>query len=138
MTTISKVANTGVASAVKKSKPAKGGFAAPAADPSVAAGAPASTSAAMLDALIALQSANPDGGRRSDGRTIAAAQKVLASLGDLQQALLSADMKAGESAAAALHEAARLRAHAGADPRLLEIFDEIALRARVELAKLGR
>ncbi|GEM_PF-5794419 len=87
--------------------------------------------AAMMSALIALQS---DSGGAA--KTLAAAQRTLDMLDRLQMRLL--DGRASPADLDALSAAASARAHAGADQALLDIYDEIALRARVELAKLGR
>lgn len=84
-----------------------------------------------MSALIALQ-ADQGGGRK----TFAAAQRILEALDELQLMVLQGR---GETQALdGLREAANLRAHASADPALIEIYDQIALRAKVELAKLDR
>lgn len=91
----------------------------------------AAAPAAMMSALIALQS---EGGGRA--KSFAAAQRMLDLLDRLRVRLLEGE--ASNEDLEALSAAAAVRAHAGADPRLLQIYDEIALRARVELAKRGR
>jgi hypothetical protein len=87
--------------------------------------------AAMMSALLELQS---EGG--GSAKTYAAAQRTLDLLDRLRLRMLEGESLAGDLEA--LATAASVRAHAGADPKLLAIYDEIALRARVELAKLGR
>ena len=89
------------------------------------------TPAAVMSALLELQS---DGG--GNAKTLVAAQRTLDLLDGLQMRLLEG--AAGHSEIDALHKAAGVRAYAAADPQLQTIYDEISLRARVELAKLGR
>ena len=91
----------------------------------------ATAPAAMLGALIDLQS--NEGG---EAKTFAAAQRTLELLDELRMHLL--DGAASPNALEALSEAAAIRPHAAANAQLHEIYDQIALRARVELAKLGR
>jgi len=86
---------------------------------------------AMMGALLSLQS---DGG--GNAKTLVAAQRTLDLLDALHLRLL--DGEAGATDIEALSAASHMRAHAAADPALQNIYDEIALRARVELAKLGR
>ncbi len=86
---------------------------------------------ATLSALLSLQS---DGG--GNAKTLVAAQRTLDLLDALRLRLL--DGEAGAADIEALSAASGMRAHAAADPALQNIYDEIALRARVELAKLGR
>ncbi len=137
MTRISRLGKSGAPAPAKKAKPASGAFKpAGAAAAGAAAKADSLTPASTLSALIALQSAGYGQGEGARGRTIAAAQQVLGELDRLQYALLNGE--GGRDAIEALEAASTLRAHAGADARLLEIYDEISLRARVELAKLGR
>lgn len=87
--------------------------------------------AAMMSALLELQSEGSGG-----AKTYAAAQRTLDLLDRLRLRMLEGESLAGDLEA--LATAASVRAHAGAEPKLLAIYDEIALRARVELAKLGR
>ena len=103
---------------------------------SASSSAEASAPTATLSALIALQSDPGFRDGRGNGKTLAAAQQILERLDRLQQGLLS--NAAPADTLETLQQAAALRAHAGADPALLAIFDEITLRARVELAKLGQ
>lgn len=137
MTRISRIGNTGAPGGPSKAKRAGGAFSAtPAAAPETSRGADSVASASTLGALIALQSDDYAGGKSGNAKTIAAAQQVLDDLERLQHALL--DTTRGARAIDALEQAAGLRAHAGADAKLINLYDEIALRARVELAKLGR
>lgn len=96
-----------------------------------AASAAAPASATMLGALIALQSED-----RARAKTIAAAQRTLEALDGLHLSLIDGTINSADLRA--LADAAAARAHAGADPQLQQIYDEISLRARVELAKSGR
>lgn len=84
-----------------------------------------------LSALIALQ-ADQGGG----AKTFAAAQRILDALDGLQLMVLTG--QANEEDLNALRQTAELRAHAEAEPALLDIYDQISLRAKVELAKLER
>ena len=92
--------------------------------------APRSDPAPMLGALLALQ-----GDGDGSAKTYAAAQRTLEILEEIQRRLLDGVVATGDLEA--LRAAARARARADADPGLLELYDQIALRARVELAKLG-
>jgi hypothetical protein len=87
-----------------------------------------------LDALIALQMVgDPLTGRR---RGVARGRQMLAALDDLKLALLAGEVPAG--GLARLLATVEGRERDSADERLEGILDEIELRARVELAKLGR
>ena len=132
MIKVSGLSGTRSAGAVKKSGAAGKSFAPASTTEANASSAPsAAAPAAMMSALIALQSKG-DGGRK----TFAAAQQTLDALEQLQMRVL--DGQASEKDLEALSHAANVRAHAGADPQLQQIYDQISLRARVELAKLGR
>ncbi len=137
MTRITRIGNTGAPGGASKAKPAGDAFrAAQSAPAETASRADAAPATSTLGALIALQSEDYTGAKSGAGKTIAAAQQVLDELERLQHALL--DGVHGARAVESLEKAAALRAHAGADAKLLSLYDEIALRARVELAKLGR
>ena len=86
---------------------------------------------AVMSALMSLQG---EGG--ANAKTLVAAQRTLDALEELRLRVLDGNAEGGDIEA--LATAARARAHAAADPALQNIYDEIALRARVELAKLGR
>lgn len=89
----------------------------------------------VLSALIEIQSASGREGARK--RSIAAAQRALSLLDRLRLALLEG--KADEADLNALALAASIRGDVVADdPGLESALDEIALRARIELAKRGR
>lgn len=136
MTTISRINNTPASAGAKKTKAPANSFAPEQQqDTPAPAQTGATTPAATLSALIALQGDGQEPGQRGAKRTFAAAQQMLDALHGLQGALL--DGKDGADSLAALKAAAALRGHADADPQLLAIYDEITLRARVELAKLG-
>ena len=111
--------------------------AAPAFKPGETAGASGAGAAApmqptaVLGALIALQSEGGGG-----AKTFAAAQRTLDLLDELRLKILEGEADA--DALEALSDAAKARAHAAASPSLQAVYDEINLRARVELAKLGR
>ncbi len=115
----------------EKSKPAFALNRSAPADASSASKTSALSAPATLSALIALQT-RQDAGKK----TIAAAQRVLDALDGLHLKLLNGEASTDDLDA--LASAAQLRAHSGADAALLDIYDEITLRARVELAKLGR
>lgn len=87
--------------------------------------------AGMMDALLALQG---DGG--GSAKAYAAAQRTLELLEKMQLQLLGG--KVTKEDLETLSRAATMRARADADPGLLEVYDQIALRARVEIAKLDR
>ena len=87
--------------------------------------------AKIMTALIGLQSQG-----KGSTKTFAAARNVLEKLESLQRQLL--DGPIGRDDLKGLEQAAAVRAHGEADANLLAIYDEINLRARVELAKLGR
>ena len=137
MTRISRIGNTSAPGGASKAKPSSGVFPAAQAAPSDTAGrTDAAPAASTLGALIALQGEEHAGAKKGNRKTYAAAQQVLQDLERLQHALL--DGVSGAQAIESLQKAATLRAHAGADAKLIGLYDEIALRARVELAKLGR
>lgn len=88
-----------------------------------------------LSALIALQSGGEGAGRRA--KTIAAAQRALDLLDCLRRDLLDGAVSTGDLDR--LAEIARENVVASeVDAGLSALYEEIALRARVELAKRGR
>jgi len=93
-----------------------------------AAAPPASASA--LGALIALQS---ETGRRQRNR--AAAERVLMLLERLRDSLLAGRIPLSDLEGLANAASAKLD---DPDPEIAALYGDIALRARVELAKLGR
>jgi len=96
-----------------------------------AGGAGAAAAPAMLSALIALQTR--DGG---NAKTFAAAQRTLDLLDNIRLSILDGQTTIDDLTI--LAHAVEQRAHAGATPELMGVYDEISLRARVELAKRGR
>lgn len=94
-----------------------------------AAAAPAASSSA-LGALIALQSET--GGRQ---RNRAAAERTLMLLERLRDGLLSGRIPVSDLEGLANAASAKLD---DPDPEIAALYGDIALRARVELAKLGR
>ncbi len=87
-------------------------------------------SASSLGALIALQS---DGGSR--GRNRAMAERALLLLERIRDGLIEG--RIGRSDLVALADAANAKLY-DPDERIAAIYAEIALRAKVELAKLAR
>lgn len=120
------------------SKPAAGGFKlgeAPIADQASAAGGAAgaigeSAPASALGALIALQSEGRNGAKNR-----ASAERLLMLLDRLRDGLLSGRIAISDLTAIANAADAKL---ADPDAEIAALYGEIALRARVELAKLGR
>jgi len=120
----------------KSSNAAKGAFNVPQADAKVsdASGVSAAAPVETLSALINLQS---DGASR--GKLIAAGRRALSLLDRIQQGLLDGRIY--------VHDLEDLAASAGQgraqladneDAVLAGLYNDISLRARVELAKLGR
>lgn len=94
----------------------------------------ATTATGPIDALLSAQEIAGD--ETGNGRATARGDEILERLKALQIALLDGRLTAAQlDGLVAL--VARERIVAG-DPALAEALDEIALRARVELAKLGR
>lgn len=90
-----------------------------------------------IESLLAIQSVNPDGGRRAaDERALRRGEDLLERLEDIRRGLLLGAIpkeRLGE-----LARMTRSTREAGVDPHLSAILDEIELRAEVELAKLSR
>lgn len=99
-----------------------------------AGGVSGSAPLGSVDALLTLQAVGerPDGSARARER----AEELLDRLDEIRLGLLLGTIPATqlEQLSAAIQ---RKRDHV-ADPRLAELLDEVDLRARVELAKLGR
>lgn len=87
-----------------------------------------------LDALLALQAVEPDAPRRRR-KALRSGHQMLDVLEEIKIGLLS-----GQLSAEALDRVAGLLGglEASGDPELDALIDDIALRAEVELAKLGR
>ncbi len=101
-----------------------------AASPGGAAAAAPAASSAALGALIALQ--GETGGRQ---RNRAAAERTLMLLERLRDGLLSGRIPVSDLEGLANAASAKLD---DPDPEIAALYADIALRARVELAKLGR
>lgn len=100
---------------------------------SSASGASSTAPVGTLSALISLQG---DGGSRA--KTIAAAQRALQLLDQIQDGLLAGRVRIRDLEALS-HAADAKAAHLNRDDEALaSIYNDISLRARVELAKLGR
>lgn len=113
---------------------ASGVFKAP--QTSQTAGAQKSSSTAAIagvDALLALQSVNPDGGRRA--KAVKRGHSLLDVLEDLRLDLLAGNIS--ELKLRKLLHLVREGSLATENPLLDEVIGEIELRARVELAKRG-
>ncbi len=90
---------------------------------------------ALLSALIALQAGGSPDERVRRAQTIAAAKNLLDLLEELRDGYLEGGLQ--HERLDGLARAAEERGQV-ADPALAEIYAQISLRARVELAKLGR
>ncbi|NQW12134.1 MAG: flagellar assembly protein FliX [Alphaproteobacteria bacterium] len=87
-----------------------------------------------VDAVFAAQDVGDREGHARQARD--RAEMMVARLEDIRNGLLMGSIS--ESKLEQLATAARSQREAFDDPRLTEILDDIELRARVELAKLGR
>lgn len=136
MIRVSGVGRGSASAGARKAAPAGGGFRVESGPAGVASTAPAQPAAPVetLGALIALQSDAANGGR---ARLIAAAQRTLDLLDGLRLGLADGVLSRADLEALAL--AASPSADAGdVEPALASLHQEVVLRARVELAKLGR
>jgi hypothetical protein len=119
---------------VSSSRPAQGAFtigdAAPASGASGAVAAGEAAAPSALGALIALQSEG-----RGPARNRAMAERALMLLDCLKDGLIEGRVAVADLAALADAASAKLD---DPDAEIAAIYGEIALRARVELAKLGR
>ncbi|MEZ5895049.1 MAG: flagellar assembly protein FliX [Parvularculaceae bacterium] len=135
------ISKTGGSGGVKRTtqtraKDAEGGsgFKVDAAAGSSRASAPAQASdAAPASALAALIDLQSEGGGRARNRAMA--ERTLLLLEKLRDGLLSGRIMTDDLRA--LADAASAKADES-DPRLSALYEDIALRARVELAKMGR
>jgi len=104
-----------------------------------AAAAPSSapvTGVEAVDALLAIQEVGPVGDNERRSRARRRGERLLDQLDEIRLGLLS-----GGVSASRLDEIAALVAEkrgSGDDPALDRVLDEIELRVKVELAKLGR
>lgn len=101
-----------------------------ASSPAAGAGVGETASASALGALIALQSEGRNGAKNR-----AAAERALLLLDRIRDGLIAGAIL--KSDLAALADAANARLN-DPDEKIAAIYAEIALRAKVELAKLGR
>ena len=127
-------AATGARRASGSSGASKGFHVASAPEASAAHSAAATASVDMLGALINLQSQSS--GRRA---MIEAGEETIALLEEMQRDLLDGAVSVENLEAIVDASSSFDRAPAdGSDARLAAIYNDIVLRARVELAKLGR
>jgi len=103
--------------------------------PKYVAGATPNSSVARMDAIIALQSVGA-AGEQARRRAIAQGTAVLDLLDDLKIQVLSGGVRG--SHIGRLTGMVQSRPEYEDDRRLRDLLDHIDLRARVELAKLGR
>ncbi len=90
-----------------------------------------------LDALLAMQSVDPDaGGGRANQRMMKRGEDLLDLLEEVRHGLLLGHIP--KDRLTHLAQVVRAKRETGADPRINAILDEIELRAEVELAKLTR
>ncbi|WP_436637308.1 flagellar assembly protein FliX [Microbaculum sp. FT89] len=98
-----------------------------------AAGTAASGPIGGIDALLALQSVEEPGAR---GRRLKHGHDMLDLLDDIKITLLAGDVPAAKLQS--LVDTVGRRPDRYSDERIESVLDEIELRARVELAKMGR
>lgn len=94
------------------------------------------TGVEAVDALLAIQEVDPVGEDDRRSRARRRGERLLDQLDEIRLGLLSGGVGAGR-----LDEIAALVAEkrgSGDDPALDQVLDEIELRVKVELAKLGR
>ena len=89
-----------------------------------------------VEAILAAQSVDPEGGRAARQRLARRGEDVLDRLEGVRVGLLSGRVRKQDLAE--LARMVRSSREAGIDPRLGALLDEIELRAEVELAKLTR
>lgn len=89
-----------------------------------------------VDAILAAQSVDPDGGQAARQRMARRGEEVLDRLEGVRVGLLAG--RVPKQDLADLARMVRAKREAGIDPRLGALLDEIELRAEVELAKLTR
>ena len=110
----------------------EGGFRVSAGEPAAAGAVTSAAQSPEVSALLALQSAGDEAGKRQRNR--AALERMLTMMERLRDEI--ADGAISDRALNALCDAACAKIE-DPDPRLAEIAGEIVLRARVELAKRG-
>lgn len=89
-----------------------------------------------VEAILATQSVDPDGGAAARARMARRGEDMLDRLEIVRVGLLNGAVPKAQLAD--LAQLVRSRREAGIDPRLGALLDEIELRAEVELAKLTR
>lgn len=89
-----------------------------------------------VEAILATQSVNPDGGSRARARQAQRGEDILDRLEGVRLGLLTGAVPKDDLAD--LARLVRTKREEEIDPRLGSILDEIELRAEVELAKLRR
>ncbi len=89
-----------------------------------------------VEAILATQMVDPDGGARSRERQARRGEEILDRLDGVRLGLLAGAVPKEDLAD--LARMVRSKREEGIDPRLSAILDEIELRAEVELAKLRR
>ncbi|MBN2751532.1 MAG: flagellar assembly protein FliX [Rhodospirillaceae bacterium] len=89
-----------------------------------------------VEAILAAQEVDPDGGERARVRFAQRGEDVLDLLEGVRLGLLSGAVPKDDLAD--LARLVRSKREAGIDPRLSAILDEIELRAEIEIAKLTR
>lgn len=89
-----------------------------------------------VEAILATQAVDPDGGARARARMARRGEDILDRLDAVRLGLLSGSVPKEDLAD--LARLVRGKREEGIDPRLGAILDEIELRAEVELAKLTR
>lgn len=89
-----------------------------------------------VEAILATQSVDPDGGSAARARMARRGEDVLDRLEGVRLGLLNGALPKAQLAD--LAQLVRSKREAGIDPRLGALLDEIELRAEVELAKLTR
>jgi hypothetical protein len=110
----------------------EGGFRVGAGEPAAAGAVGGAAATPDVGALLALQSAGEEAGKRQRNR--AALERMLAMMERVRDEIV--DGEVSDRALQALCDAASAKIE-DPDPRLSEIAGEIVLRARVELAKRG-
>lgn len=103
--------------------------------PRDSAGVRAAAPIAGVDSLLALQEVDDSGDGRAE-TAVRQGREVLDLLDELKLALLSGEVSPARLAR--LERAVAAHGPGVADPGLRDVLDQIDLRARVELAKLGR
>lgn len=94
------------------------------------------SAAAPMDAILALQGVDPDEARQNRQKAVDRGHNMLDILDELRVGILTGQISGGRLQA--LQNLIAEQREALDDPRLVEILDDIDLRAAIELAKLER